>query len=84
MPIRPSVAQVVQTSYAIIAINPRFLNTSNLTINKILYTCLLFLFWKNKCIYKNGLGNGHPALCSTVLYILFYHSGHPAIFEYIS
>jgi hypothetical protein len=27
-----------------------------------------FLFWKkNNYMYKNGLGNAHPALCSTFL-----------------
>jgi hypothetical protein len=26
-----------------------------------------FYFEKNKCIYKNGLGNAHPTLCSTFL-----------------
>jgi hypothetical protein len=28
---------------------------------------IFFYFQNNKCIYKNGLGNAHPALCSTVL-----------------
>jgi hypothetical protein len=43
-----------------------------------------FFILKNKCIHKKGLENAHPALCSSVINILFYHSGHPAIFEYTS
>jgi hypothetical protein len=27
----------------------------------------ILLFSKNKCVYKKGLGNAHPALCSTFL-----------------
>jgi hypothetical protein len=38
---------------------------------------------KNKCIYKKGLGNAHPALCSSLINILFYHSGSPEIFEHV-
>jgi hypothetical protein len=29
---------------------------------------LFFFILKNKCVYKNGLGNAHPALFSTFLY----------------
>jgi hypothetical protein len=30
-------------------------------------TDFLFMFKKNKCIHKNGLGNAHLVLCSTFL-----------------
>jgi hypothetical protein len=40
----------------------------------------LFIYLKKSCVYKNGLGNAHPSLCSTcfLINILFYHNGHPA------
>jgi hypothetical protein len=40
-------------------------------------------FLIKKRIYKNGLCNIHPALCSTFINTLFYHSGHPANFEHV-
>jgi hypothetical protein len=40
-------------------------------------------FILEKRIYKNGLGNAHPALFSTFLYTTYCHSCHSAIFEYI-
>jgi hypothetical protein len=41
------------------------------TSNLALISFPLFLFWKN-CKYKKDLGNAHPALCSSLINVLFY------------
>jgi hypothetical protein len=50
--------------------NPYFV-VRHFEVETKLDTCLIvgrfFILEKNKCIYKNGLRNAHPALCSTVL-----------------
>jgi hypothetical protein len=46
--------------------------------------CLEFFILKKKSLYENGLGNVHPALCSSLINILFHHSGLPAIFKHFS
>jgi hypothetical protein len=47
----------------------RHLDSWNQPRNMRIRVCYLeVLFWKkNSCIYENGLGNGHPAPCSTFL-----------------
>jgi hypothetical protein len=42
-----------------------------------------FSILKYKCVHKNGLGNAHPSLCSTILYTSYSISGSPATFEYV-